>query len=65
MADAKSYRVATLRNWFAWARKARERGLPNAQRALRFLDAMPDGHPSLEGVTAEARARLRATLAGG
>lgn len=62
MADAKTYRAATLANWRAWARRAVERR--DGARALRFLDSLPDGHPSLDGVTPDDRAQLRAQLQG-
>lgn len=67
MAD-KHYRSNTLANWKAWVRNGVERGAAVAARRGRFLDALPDNHPSLEGVAPDDRAdfsrRLHAAAKG-
>lgn len=61
MAD-KHYRSNTLANWKTWARNGIDRGADEAARRARFLDALPDNHPSLDGVAPDDRADLSRRL---
>lgn len=60
MAVVKDLAAATRRNWSAWARRAAERG--DQARSLRFLDQLPDNHPSLEPLAPADRDGLRRQL---
>lgn len=54
MAD-KNKPAATLANWKAWTRNGVEQRGEEAARRARYLDSLPAGHASLDGVSPDDR----------